>query len=77
MAKSSFKVEEIKNTFLIGYNFLRVEGYYYDYELLAKKSGYDSNYFNKIITDYDKDNNDFKTIKKLFGLYRKPYFFDN
>ena len=76
VAKSSFKVEEIKNTFLIGYNFLRVEGYYYDYELLAKKSGYDSNYFNKIITDYDKDNNDFKTIKKLFGLYKKPYFFD-
>jgi DNA polymerase sigma len=76
VAKSSFKVEEIKNTFLIGYNFLRVEGYYYDYELLAKKSGYDNNYFNKIITDYDKDNNDFKTIKKLFGLYKKPYFFD-
>ena len=78
VAKSSFKVEEIKNTFLIGYNFLRVEGYYYDYELIAKKSGYDNNYFNKIITDYDKDKdiNDFKTIKKLFGLYKKPYFFD-
>ena len=76
VAKSSFKVEEIKNTFRIGYDFLRVEGYYYDYELLAKKSGYVNNYFNKIITDYDKDNNDFKIIKKLFGLYRKPYFFD-
>jgi DNA polymerase sigma len=77
VAKSSFKVEEIKNTFRIGYDFLRVEGYYYDCEVLAKKSGYVNNYFNKIITDYDKDNNDFKTIKKLFGLYRKPYFFDN
>ena len=76
VAKSSFKVEEIKNTFRIGYEFLRVEGYYYDCELLAKKSGYVNNYFNKIITDYDKDNNDFKTIKKLFGLYKKPYFCD-
>ena len=77
VAKSSFKVEEIQNTFRSAYDFLRTEGCYYDYALLVNKTGYESDYFNHIKTNYEFDNNnDFKTIKKLFALNKKHFFFD-
>ena len=77
VAKSSFKVEEIQNTFRSAYDFLRTEGCYYDYAVLVNKTGYENDYFNHIKTNLDIDNNnDFKTIKKLFALNKKHFFFD-
>ena len=76
VAKSSFKVEEIQNTFRSAYDFLRTEGCYYDYAILVNKTGFENNYFNHIKA-YDIDNNnDFKTIKKLFALNKKHFFFN-
>ena len=77
VAKSSFKVEEIQNTFFSAYDFLRREGCYYDYTVLFNKTEYENDYFNHIKTNYDLDNNnDFKTIKKLFALNKQHYFLD-
>ena len=77
VAKSSFKVEEIQNTFRIAHNFLRTEGCYYDYAVLVNKTGYENDYFKHIKTNYDLDNdNDFKVLKKLFALNKKHFFFD-
>ena len=76
VAKSSFKVDEIQDTFRSAYNFLGTEGCYYDYYALINKTGYENNYFGHIKNNYDIDNNDFKTIKKLFGLNKKHHFFD-
>ena len=76
VAKSSFKIEEIQNTFRNAYNFLRTEGCYYDYAILANKTGYENNYFS-IKTNFELDNcNDFKTIKKLFTLNKNSFLFD-
>ena len=77
VAKNSFKVEEIQNTFFSAFDFLRKEGCYYDYAVLFNKTGYENDYFNHIKTNYDLDNNnDFKMIKKLFALNKQHYFLD-
>ena len=76
VAKSSFKVDEIQNTFRSAYDFLRTEGCYYDYNVLLNKTGYENNFYENIKTKYDMENNDFKIIKRLFGLNKKHYFFD-
>ena len=77
VAKSSFKVEEIQGTFRSAYDFLIKEGCYYDYAVFVNKTGFENDIFNHIKTNFDKDiNSDFKTIKKLFALNKKHYFFD-
>ena len=76
VAKSSFKVVEIQNTFRNAYDFLRTEGCYYDYAILANKTGYENNYFS-LKSNFEFDNaNDFKTIKKLFALNKNGFFFN-
>ena len=76
VAKSSFKVVEIQNTFRNAYDFLRTEGCYYDYAILANKTGYENNYFS-LKSNFEFDNaSDFKTIKKLFALNKNGFFFN-
>ena len=77
VAKSSFKVEEIQNTFRSAYNFLIREGCCYDYAVLVNKTGYENDFFNNIKTNFDLDKtNDFITIKKLFALNKKHSYLD-
>ena len=77
VAKSSFKVEEIQNTFRSAYDFLIKEGCYYDCAVLVNKTGFESDIFNHIKTNFDKDiNSDLKILKKLFELNKKNHFFD-
>ena len=76
VAKSSFKVEEIQNTFRSFHDFLITEGIYYDAAILANKTGYEKNYFQQVKKYYDSDNNnDFVIIKKLFHLKKKSFFY--
>ena len=77
VAKSSFKVDEIQTTFRTAYDFLRTEGCYYDYAIFVHKTGYDNDFFKQIKNNYDIfDTSDFKIIKKMFTLNKKPFFCD-
>ena len=77
VAKSSFKVEEIQNTFRSAHHLLTTEGFYYDYAKLVNKTGYDNNnYYQPIKINYDSEKNDFIIIKKLFALNKKHVYFN-
>ena len=77
VAKSSYKVDEIKNTFRNAFELIRNEGWLFDYAILRNKTGYDYlNNFKKSYGHYFEHDecNDYITIKKLFGLKNTNIF---
>ena len=79
VSKSSYKGDEIQNTFKNAFELIRNEAWCFDYAILSNKTGcYD--YFNNIPKNYafnlehDIECNDYVTIKKLFGLKNTNIF---
>ena len=75
VAKSSFKVDEIRYTFNTGFDLLRMEGWKYDYANFTNKNN-DGPIFDSMDELYEDENSDFSIIKKLFGLKSNRNYFD-
>ena len=63
VAKSSFKVNEIRNTFYKALLFLKSEGWKYD---ISKRFNTSNSYY--LDNNYENSGNDFILIKKLFNM---------
>ena len=77
VAKSSYKVDEIKHTFRNAFELIRNEGWLFDYAILRNKTGYDylNNFKKSYSHNFEHDEcNDYITIKKLFGLKNTNIF---
>ena len=75
VAKSSFKVDEIRYTFNTGFDLLRMEGWRYDCANFTNKNN-DGAIYDSIDELYEDESSDFAIIKKLFGLKSNRNYFD-
>ena len=66
VAKSSFQVDEIKNTFNKALYFLKYEAWKYDTNNYSYNFGYNND--KETIEEYKNNENDFIIIKKLFNI---------
>ena len=67
VAKSSFKVDEIRYTFNTGFDLLRMEGWRYDCANFTNKNN-DGAIYDSMDELYEDESSDFAIIKKLFGI---------